>query len=103
MNNTEKNKRKFRNSSKWKNFRKYISDKFDKTDPISHKSLRKGYTVHHLLLDKNKYEELKEENFIPLNKQMHDVIHICYNYAKNDEKFMERLYYYVKLMIDINC
>lgn len=83
----------------WRNF---ISNKFNHKDPISEKPLRKGYSVHHLIMDKDKYEELIEDNFIPLNKQMHDTIHVCFNYAKSDSGFMERLSYWVNKMIELN-
>lgn len=98
----EVRKRKFRKTKRWLEWRNYISNKYNHRDPISDKPLRKGYSVHHLIIDKDRYEELDEENFIPLNKQMHDTIHVCYNYAKSDKNFMNRLVYWVNTMLKLN-
>ena len=103
LNETQKTKKKFRNSSKWLKFRKHIATKFDNKDAISGYPLRKGYNVHHLLLDNTKYEDLtNEDNFIPLNKQLHETLHICYRYQSLDSGFMDRLKIYVNRMIDLN-
>ena len=102
MTSNEAKKRKFRQSRQWKAFRKHITDKFNYKDPVSGKRLRKGYHVHHLDLDPDNYENLVEENFIPLNRQMHEVLHICYNYQKNDREFMDRLRMWVDKMVETN-
>lgn len=98
----EQEKRKFRSSKRWKEWRNYISNKFDHRDVISGKPLRKGYSVHHLCTLPGEYQNLVEDRFIPLNKQMHETIHVCYNYAKSDSGFMERLLYWVNRMIELN-
>ena len=98
----EAKKREFRLSRQWKEFRKHIAEKFNYRDPVSFKRLRKGYSVHHLDLDPDNYENLVEENFIPLNKLMHAVLHICYDYQKNDREFMDRLRMWVDKMVETN-
>ncbi len=98
----EDKNRKFRQTREWKAFRKRMTDKFNYKDPISGKQLRKGHHVHHLDLNPDNYEKLVEENFIPLNKLMHAVLHICYDYQKNDREFMDRLRMWVDKMVETN-
>ena len=103
LNEIQKAKKKFRQSAKWLKFRKYIADKFGKKDAISGYPLRKGWNLHHISLDEGKYEDItNEDNFIPLNKQMHEVLHICYKYQSKDSGFLDRLKYFVDKMIKIN-
>lgn len=102
-NETQKQKKKFRNSSKWLKFRKHIANKFDNKDAISGYPLRKGWNLHHLSLDNTKYEDITvEDNFVPLNKQLHETLHICYRYQSLDSGFMDRLRTYVDKMIKVN-
>lgn len=98
----EKLKRKFRATSKWRKFRNYIANKYDKKDAITQKPLRKGYSVHHLCVLPGEYENLEEDRFIPLNKQMHETIHVCFKYQQSDSGFMDRLLYFVNKMIELN-
>ena len=103
MNDNQKAKKRFRQSAKWLKFRKYIADKFGKKDAISGFPLRKGWNLHHISLDEGKYEDItNEDNFIPLNKQLHEVLHICYKYQSKDSGFLDRLRKYVEKMIQIN-
>ena len=102
-NETQKQKKKFRNSSKWLRFRKHIANKFDNKDAISGYPLRKGWNLHHCLLDNSKYEDISnEDNFVPLNKQLHETLHICYRYQSLDRGFMDRLMEVVNRMIELN-
>lgn len=103
LNEIQKAKKKFRQSAKWLKFRKYIQKKFGNKDAITGYPLRKGYNLHHILLDETKYEDItNEDNFIPLNKQTHEVLHICYKYQSKDSGFLDRLKYFVDKMIEIN-
>ena len=103
MNDNQKQKKRFRNSAKWLKFRKYIQKKFGNKDAITGYPLRKGYNLHHILLDNTKYEDItNEDNFVPLNKQLHETLHICYRYQSLDSGFMDRLKYFVDKMIEIN-
>ena len=103
MNDNQKAKKRFRQSAKWLKFRKYIQKKFGNKDAISGFPLRKGWNLHHISLDEGKYEDItNEDNFIPLNKQLHEVLHICYKYQSKDSGFLDRLKYFVDKMIKIN-
>ena len=102
-NETQKQKKKFRNSSKWLRFRKHIANKFGNRDAISGYPLRKGWNLHHLLLENTKYEDITiEDNFVPLNKQIHETLHICYRYQSLDSGFMGRLMEVVNRMVELN-
>lgn len=76
--------------------------KYKGKDPITGKKLLKGSECHHLLLDENRYDELNEDNFIPLNKLSHKFIHWAYGYYKEDKGFIDRLKYWLDKMVELN-
>lgn len=99
---SQKEKNKFRRSSKWLEFRAYQKKKHN-IDCITLSPLRKGWNLHHLDLNEEHYEDLSNEShFVPLNKKTHDVIHFLYIYYKKDEKVLERLKELLNQMKEIN-
>lgn len=88
---SQKDKTKFRATVKWKKFRLKIASVNNKLDYITKKKLIKGYTLHHLDLNEENYQNLIDENFIPLNKNTHKFIHWLYLYYKNDKLIIERI------------
>lgn len=102
MNETQKRKRSFRGSRRWKEFRHKIHVKFNGRDPITGKKLLKGASCHHLDLNENNYSQLDEEKFIPLNKLTHSTIHWAFTYYKDDPGFIDRLKYWLDRMVEIN-
>ena len=92
---TQKEKTKFRSTSTWKKWRIHIKKLFNNKDAITHQPLHKGFNIHHL--DEPHYNDLKDEKFIPLNKQTHDVIHWLARYD-NYEEIADLLVHYVKIM-----
>lgn len=74
----------FRNTDEWKNYRLYRYNK-DKVDYLTGEPLKENFNLHHLYPDK--YEELKDENFICLNPESHAFVH---NYIYNP-KIWERM------------
>lgn len=102
MNETQKAKKKFRQTKEWKNFRKLMFSKSGKVDRITQKPLRKGWQLHHLLLDETRYSELNEENFICLNRQTHETIHWLFRYFQKDTAVIERLQKIMQKMKEIN-
>lgn len=97
MNGAQKNKRNFRASKKWKDFRKKMKEK-QKVDFITGKPLYAGFNLHHLDLDEKHYEDISnEDNFICLNRKSHDLIHFLFRYKewrqllKNIETLLERM------------
>ena len=84
---TQKNKTKFRATSRWKNFRASMYKKSGGLDEITGKPLRKGHwNLHHMDLNSSNYEVLEEDRFMCLNNQTHDFIHWAYRYYRNDGK-----------------
>jgi hypothetical protein len=102
MNETQKAKKKFRQTAEWKNFRKLMFSKSGKVDRITQKPLHKGWQLHHLLLDETKYSELNEENFICLNRQTHETIHWIFRYYVKDPAIIDRLREIMQKMKEIN-
>ena len=90
MKNSDK-KAKFRKSKEWKEFRKKIYEKQNGKDYVTGKKLYKMYNVHHLDMSAENYEKLDEDNFIALNKQMHDTVHILFRYYAKDPSILEKL------------
>lgn len=94
-------KTKFRASKEWKEFRKKLSDR--KTDEITLNTLRKGYNIHHLDLNKDNYCNIENENnFCVLNKKTHDMVHFLYSYYRKDKSILKRLEFILERMYELN-
>lgn len=74
MSSSKEIKSKVRRSKEWKEFRKRLISE-QKIDPITKKKLTTGCNCHHLDLNVNHYSDLKEEKFVILNRQTHEVVH----------------------------
>lgn len=104
MNETQKKKRAFRNSAKWKKFRHFKNVEQGGLCYISLKKLLKGANLHHLDLDENKYSDIsKPENFVYLNKSLHEVVHVLWRYYKNDPDVLDRLKEVLDRMLILNA
>ena len=102
MNSTEKSK--FRNRKPWKTFRARLKME-RKSDELTHSRLTKTYNLHHLILTDNEeiYTDLTHpENYMCLNPQSHDMLHLCYDNARRDPEFMDRLNAAVNKMLELN-
>lgn len=100
MNQNQKDKRNFRNSKKWKETRHKKNVEQKGIDPITCKKLIKGCNCHHLDDRAENYEKCDDlERFVCLNKQTHDVIHFLYRYYQKDEAILDRMKYYLDLMV----
>lgn len=84
-------KAKFRQTKEWKEFRKRIFGKQDGKDIITGKKLYKGYSLHHLDMSVENYDQLIEENFIAVNKQTHEALHFLFRYYQKDQTVLDRL------------
>lgn len=103
MNTSQQKKRKFRASKKWKMFRHKIYVKQNGLCFISNKKLNKYANLHHISLDENKYEDLSNENnFVFLNKSLHETVHTVWKYYKNDPAVLDRLKFVLDLMLKVN-
>jgi len=83
MTNEAKMKSKFRTTSKWKNWRKYIAKLQNNKDYITGRPLTKGYQCHHLDESAENYKKLDAKNFICVNRTTHKMIHWAERYDYN--------------------
>ena len=95
-----KHKSKFRQTSKWKNFRKYMGNKY-KTDFITGKPLLSGWQLHHLNMKDQDYEKLNEDDFVCLNRTTHKVAHFFFRYS-NWRDCIRRLFSVLEKMEKLN-
>jgi len=102
MTEAEKEKRKFRQSKEWKQFRSYMKKWSNNKDLITLKPLRKGFEIHHQDLNKENYKNLVPEYFLPCNKMTHDFIHWLYSYYKADPEIIDRIKAEMEIMQKIN-
>ena len=79
---TQKDKRRFRDSKKWKDFREHMKMLQNETCQITGARLTKLWQLHHLNLDETKYDELIDENFVCLSWNMHKVVHALFVKSK---------------------
>ena len=101
MKNSDK-KAAFRRTKTWKEWRHHIADIQNGKDAITGKRLSKMFHCHHLDMSAENYNKLIEENFICLNKQMHDTLHILFRYYKNDPAILEKFKKYLDRMSELN-
>lgn len=96
MTKESKAKTKFRSTSKWKNWRKYLKNK-RKNDELTGSPLYSGWQCHHLDMSAEHYEDLREDKFCCLNRKSHDMIHFLFRYKnwkeilKNAEKILTKM------------
>lgn len=100
---TEKKKRSFRNSKKWKSFRHNCVVECGGKDVITGRKLLKGFSLHHMDLDPDNYENLdNKEHFACLNKLTHKMVHWIFPYYKKDKSIIKRLVEILEKMDKIN-
>lgn len=92
----------FRKTKTWKEWRQHIADVQSGKDAITGRKLVKRWHCHHLDMSVDNYNKLIEENFIALNPQMHDTVHILFRYYKNDPSILEKLEKILERMKELN-
>lgn len=86
---TQAEKRKFRASREWKEFRDKMREK-QKVDPVTGQKLTRMANLHHKCLDEEKYEDISDEdNFVFVNHLTHKVIHFFFS-KSNPSQWRER-------------
>ena len=96
-----KTKGKFRLTKIWKEFRKFMRDKF-KVDYLTHRKLNKTFNLHHMKFNPRFYTELNEKHFRCYNSNTHDVLHWLVSETIKDPTFMQRITDEVNLHIQLN-
>lgn len=71
-----------------------------KVDAITGKPLRAGWQLHHLDMSDENYEDLKEENFICLNRNTHKIIHEIFRY--DTDQYLYNMNKYLCKMKELN-
>lgn len=87
-------KAEFRKSDEWREFRVKVAESFGNKDFITGKKLTKGFNVHHLRTEQELegYCDLSNvEEFMPLNRYTHKLLHYLFTYYKKDPSVLERL------------
>lgn len=100
MTKEAKLKTKFRQSSKWKNFRKYMK-KRQGVDFVTQKPLLSGFQLHHEDMSAENYENLNPDNFVCLNRTTHKVCHWLFRYT-NWREILSNLYIILEKMERLN-
>lgn len=95
----QKDKRSFRASQKWKDFRHFKNIEQGGLDPITGAKLGKTAHLHHKDLNAEEYQNLDDESkFIMLQYNTHKVVHWCLTYIRkyHSMEVIDRLYEEVK-------
>lgn len=92
----------FRRTKTWKEWRIKIAELQNGKDAITGKKLSKMFHCHHMDMSAENYDKLIEENFIALNKQMHDTVHILFRYYAKDPSILEKLKNILDRMKELN-
>lgn len=102
MNDIEKSKHEFRQSSIWKKFRKFKFSESSK-DFVTHKKLKANYRLHHLDLNPEHYKDLSDpSHFENLNNETHKMVHYLYPLYRKDSEVLDRLKDLFDRMMEIN-
>lgn len=103
MNDSQKAKKRVRNSKAWKTLRHEKNVEQKGLDPITGSKLTKLANLHHMDLNENNYHKLdNKDNFILLNRQTHETIHILYKWYCKDRKVISRLVELLEKMKELN-
>lgn len=79
---TQKDKRRFRDSKRWKEFREHMKSLQENRCQITGAKLTKLWQLHHMDLDENNYQNLDDDNFVCLSWNMHKVVHALFVKSK---------------------
>ena len=81
----QKSKKKFRDSKRWKDFRRQMYEQSGRECAVTGNRLTRLWQLHHMDMDEEHYENLKPENFVCLSWNMHKVVHALFVKSKPKE------------------
>ena len=91
MTESQKMKRNFRATKKWKLLKRRLKQE-RKKDEITLSDLRKTWQLHHKDLREENYKNIDDDKkFSCLNSKTHEVIHWLYKYWVKDKSVLERI------------
>lgn len=103
MNESQKEKRRLRSSKAWRTLRHNKNVEQGGVDPITGGKLTKLANLHHMDLRAENYSKIDNpENFVMLNKQTHETIHILYKWYVRDRKVIGRIVDILDRMVELN-
>ena len=84
-------RKQFRKSRKWKEFKAKMRLNHS-VDAITKEFLVKAWNLHHLDLNKDRYNDLSDvSKFMCLNPKTHEIIHELYKWYRRDKKVLQRI------------
>lgn len=90
-------KTKFRRSSKWMKFRRYMKAKQSGRCFVTGVKLTRTANLHHICMDPEKYEDLtNEDNFVYLSLSSHRAVHWLFGQGNNN--WRERIQKLVEIL-----
>ena len=103
---TESEKKQFRMSKEWLEFRQKVAANQNNRDYITGEPLLENYNCHHCCMINSEYTNLNEENFVAVNKDTHTKIHELFkpgwrDIVKQDDPYYKVLDKMAKLNDDI--
>lgn len=81
----QKSKKKFRDSKRWKDFRRQMYEQSGRECAVTGNRLTRLWQLHHMDMSEEHYENLKPENFVCLSWNMHKVVHALFVKSKPKE------------------
>ena len=81
----QKSKKKFRDSKRWKDFRRQMYEQSGRECAVTGNKLTRLWQLHHMDMTEEHYENLKPENFVCLSWNMHKVVHALFVKSKPKE------------------
>ena len=103
MNDTQRAKRAFRASLKWRKFLHFMNIRQDGLCFITKRKLRKYAALHHCDLNAEHYQDISNpDNFVYLSHSMHGVVHDLWPYYKDDPTVLDRLKEVLDKMKELN-
>lgn len=99
---SEKQKRRVRQSKRWKELKHIKNIEQKGKDPITLGKLSTKSNCHHLDLRLENYSNLEPDNFVLLNQKTHECVHFLYTYYRKDKNVIDRLVEILEKMFLIN-
>ena len=81
----QKSKKKFRDTKRWKDFRRQMYEQSGRECAVTGNKLTRLWQLHHMDMAEEHYENLKPENFVCLSWNMHKVVHALFVKSKPRE------------------
>lgn len=100
---TRQEKKAFRLTKTWSNFRQRMRKKCGCRDMITYKELTRTWNLHHLDMKSENYTDLSNpDKFVPMNKDTHEFIHWLFRLYRHDRSIILRIKNVLDLMLMYN-